>query len=214
MTIRSGFALTAALGLTLAACSKESPVTAPARHLNLAADAANDSGGGRTLLYRSDSLSRIASVSWFDGTLNYYVFVSESQMPGTRTAFLGFGAYDTWYQTMFFGYGTIPAKDVTGSGIGDLRVRTNTAADSGFFVFNAPLGQVDVTWKQVPQTHFKMHFNNSFEWPPLLFVAEGRDQGRTATVSGTFASLAIPDGLQGSMYQSLAHSRVFLLAGN
>ncbi len=214
MTIRSIVALTAVLGFPLAACS-ESP-TAQSRTPILAALAVVDSaggGGGRTLLYRSDSLSRSAYASWFDGTLYYYVSVTESQMPGTRTAFLGYGAYTPWYQTAFYGYGTIPASDVTGSGIGDLRVRTNTAGNPGFFVYNDSGGPVDITFRQVPGGGFRYQRTWRNEWPPLLFIGNARDLGRQATATGTFAWRTIPDSVQASMYQAMAHSEVFLMPG-
>lgn len=212
MTTRSTALIALALGVALAACTDQP--TAPPNNPNLAADLASDSGpGGGRLLYRSDSLSRTGSISWFDGTLFYYVFVHESQMPGTRTAFFGYGAYDLYYQTRFFCYGTIPTSDLTGSSIGDLRVRTNTAAIPGFVFFNDSGGPVDITWKQVPHTAFTMHFVSRSEWPPLLFVGNGRDMGRAATATGTFAWRVIPDSAQASMYQSLAHSMVFLMPG-
>jgi hypothetical protein len=211
MTTRTSTFVVLALGIALAACSEQP--TAPTQNLNLASVSASDSVPGGRLLYRSDSLSRIGSISWFDGTLFYYVFVSESQMPGTRTAFFGYGAYDLWYNTRFFGFGEIPASDVTGSGIGNLRVRTNTAAIPGFVVFNDSGGPVDITWRQVPHTAFKMHFAGRNEWPPLLFVGEARDMGRSATATGTFAWRAIPDSVQASMYQAIAHSMVFLMPG-
>jgi len=215
MTIRSYATLAAVLGLGLVACNEQP--TAPAattKHLSLAAVAASDSASGRSLLYRSDSLSRDGFISWFDGTLSYYAFVTESQNPGTRTAYLGYGAYNPWtYETAFWGGGPIPASDVTGSGIGDLRVRTNTAAIPGFTLYNDPGGPVDIAWKQVPGSGWKIHFNAHNEWPPFLFVGEGRDMGRAATASGSFAGHVIPDSVQASMYQSLAHSEVFLLPG-
>lgn len=211
MTSHSTAFVVLALGIGLGACAEQP--TAPTRSPIRASVVADDSAPAGRLLFRSDSLSRTGNLSWFDGTLTYYVFVHESQMPGERTAFFGYGAYDLSYQTRFFGYGTIPTSDLTGSGIGDLRVRTNTAAIPGFVFFNDSGGPVDITWKQVPHTAFKMHFVTRFEWPPFLFVGTGRDMGRAATATGAFAWRAIPDSAQASMYQSLAHSMVFLMPG-
>jgi len=211
MTTRITPMVVTALGIALAACSDQP--TAPTRNPIRALVVANDSAPAGRLLYRSDSLSRTGSVSWFDGTLFYYVFVHESQMPGERTAFFGYGAYDLYYQTRFFGYGVIPTSDLTGSSIGDLRVRTNPAAIPGFVFFNDSGGPVDITWKQVPHTTFTNQFVSRFVWPPFVFVGEGRDMRRGATATGTFAWREIPDSAQASMYQSLAHSIVFLQPG-
>ncbi len=214
MMSRSTALVGLALGVALAACTEQP--NAPTRKVVLASAVASDSGPTGRLLYRSDSLSRTGSISWYDGTLSYYVFVHEAQMPGTRTAFFSYGAFNPnapWLGMLFGGYGTIPASDVTGSGIGDLRVRTNTAGNPDFVFINDSGGPVDVSWKQVPHTSFKNHFEGRFESPPVVFVGNARDMCRGATAVGTFAWRMIPDSVDASLCQSWGHTMVFLMPG-
>ncbi len=225
MTTRSYPAILAGLAFLLAACDNQPAPTAAISTHGLAALAAGDSGtdsggggggAGRILLNRSDSLSRTAQAWWYEGTVRYFVAVNKSQMPGTRTAFLAYGANDTslpWWPLIFIGYGQIPASDVTGSGVGSFAVHTNTAADPGFTLMNAAGGQVDVVWRQVPQSAFRYHDAGQWEWPPFVYTINSAFQYRQATATGAFPGRTLPDSLEAFLNQSWGHTAVYLMSG-
>ena len=204
----------AALSLTaaLAACSETATAPKDAPTLNAGLGNAQQQG----LVSRGDSLSKMGYAQWYDGAIQYFVFVMETQMPGTRTATIGYGATDWtnpwWPVTLFLGYGPIPPADVTGSGLGSIAVRTNTGtgADPAFLHENDPGGIVDVTLRQVPQSAFRMHEAGRFEWPPFVFVYNTSSQWRQASAAGTVVGHVLPESVEASLSQAWGHSMVLL----
>ena len=176
-------------------------------------DQAPTLGATAGLQTQSDSMVKTAYAFWEADSIQHFVQVAEGTIDGQRGVWLGYSGYDYSWQEVYRGYGPIPAKDVTGSGIGALHVRTNTSpeANPDFFHSNDPGGIVDVAWNQIPQTAWKYHEVGRFEALPFVFTYNTTSQQRDARVEGVVVGRVVPDSVGAYLGLAIARNMVLLV---
>jgi hypothetical protein len=208
----------AAGALALAACAE--PATAPPAAGRPQFGIGSPESGG--VIWRSDSLTRMAYVTWDEGPVQHFVSISEGMLNGQRTALVGYGAMvaspcwwdpaETCWDGLSTGWGTVDAKDVRG-GAGAMAVETNTAPDANpaFWHDADPGGWVRVSVRQLPETRWPpIHDVGRWQWGNLIFTYNTHDEGRAAVATGEVVGLAIPASATARLTSAMSHGQVML----
>lgn len=169
------------------------------------------------LVTRGDSLTKGGYAAWRDGSLSYYVFVSEARFPANGTmVWLAYGAYDSeTFESAFYGSGYVSPKDVVGSGQGFLRLSTSTdpTVYPDFDLSDHPGGAIDLVWNAIPQTSWRWHETGTVDLGPWIIKYTTGYTSRDAEVAGSLLGMSVPAGATGNLWQTVDHGMV-LQPGN
>lgn len=168
-------------------------------------------GADAGLVQRSDSLAKQGYVSWYGGDGWQSVSVSETNFAGEKEVWLSYAGYDASWQLIYAGWGRIPPRDVTGSGLGVLAVTTNTSAEANpeFVRVNDPGGIVHVVWHQVGPMG-RLHERDRIDRPPSRIFYNTMSMAREAHVEGTVVGRVVPQATTGYLGLGWAHSMLLL----
>lgn len=144
------------------------------------------------LIWRTDSLTKSAFVSWTDETRSCAVWFSEGSVNHQRSAALGYAVFEEPSGDLLqLGFGQVPARDVRG-GVGTMSISTDTAELPDFYHLNDPGGPVSLTLRQVAGKVQPSHVVQRFEFEPFTFFYNLGAQSRAATATGQLLGMEIP----------------------
>lgn len=216
------------LPLISLACS-DRPTGVASRGPSVQAAVTSQSVGTTGVLFRTDSASVNGVGCWVDGTVNGCVQASRSRLgPGSGTTFLFYQVQqcvpdgppppDTIpgdslppppviCTTLEGGFGTIPSGDLTGSGIGGLRLETNTsaAANPGFTRFAGSGGLVSVDWARSGAFSSRFTGTGEFRFGDFVQQFNGTSWFSDARVSGSVVAFSIVNPTFANIFRSRAH---------
>lgn len=198
-----------ALATIIAACNKDA-ATAPGKNTpsqSMAVVASDTGGGGGSGHFVSNG--DFGSVSWFTTTAattadtgggggGGFVFGSLSVSRGGSVtnpqAFLSY--FIEQCDALFFctfaqGFGTIPARDLSGGGK-QLRLSTNTSGNPNFFTFGGPAGSITVDWSANGGFTQRSTGTSDLTFPGFRQHMTGVSTSASANTSGNVVGVPIP----------------------
>ena len=199
-----------ALAAALAACNKDA-ATAPKKTLegpSLATVADTGGGGGGPGQSHFISNGDFGSVNWsaFPGGTpgdtggggGGFVFgslnVNRGGSVNNPTAFLSYFIEQCdafFFCTFSQGFGTIPARDLSGGGK-QLQLGTNTSGNPNFFTFGGPAGLITVDWSANGGFTQRSSGTSDLTFPGFRQHMTGVSTSASANTSGTVVGVPIP----------------------
>jgi len=199
-----------ALAAALAACNKDA-ATAPKKTLqgpSMATVADTGGGGGGPGQSHFVSNGDFGSVNWssFSGGTpgdsggggGGFVFGSLGVNRGgsvtNPTAFLSYFIEQCdafFFCTFTQGFGTIPARDLSGGGK-QLHLSTNTSGNPNFFTFGGPAGLITVDWSANGGFSQRFSGTSDLTFPGFRQHTTGVSTSASANTSGNVVGVLIP----------------------
>ncbi len=208
-----------ALAQILAACNKDA-ATAPGRTLqgpSMAAAADTGGGGGGPGQSHFVANGDFGGVNWFSFTAGApadsgggggggFTFGSLSVNRGGSVsnpqAFLLYFVEQCdgfFFCTFLDGFGTIPARDVSGGGGKQLHLSTNTSGNPNFFTFGGPAGLVTVDWSANGAFTQRSTGTSDVTFPGFRQHVTGVSTSASANTSGNVVGIPIPPRSPGNV---------------